>query len=450
MAMPMQVQGAEQSTLSPQINIQTGMFQNTFQGHIGLFTKHSASLKKSKNHFGENPVIDKAAVAWVGKGEIETPEIISDSAIKQKIDDLLKWAYTLEGSHDTQWKEALDLTQHEYEICSLHLANHHADIDTITLWIKRRPEYIKIKGRILFIPPKGGAKELVDSIIESLSGNEVEIIMPPDVVPKPKPRDYWDRDRDWKDTANHRVAYNAVYDAVTHQIEAIFSNGFFPQHNIMLADIGGGDGEFIEFLDRFIKGESNKRQMNYLLVDNSSKSIERAQKRLADMPNITIRKDNILSLSAIMQDTAVAPHIITALGVINTHVVDKEQALSIAQQAYEWLEKGGYFIVSGKTFSLVKAIEFAEMGFEIVNMSIPQNIKDRDRHECAQLYVLHKKDNSTFSIRGWERPVEKNKSGPIVFNDKALKIAMDEIKLGRKSDKDPVFSMQAFIIGQAI
>ncbi|MFH2145271.1 MAG: class I SAM-dependent methyltransferase [Candidatus Omnitrophota bacterium] len=309
-----------------------------------------------------------------------------ERTIKQKVNELLAWATVADKNYVSKWEKIKNSIEDESVICILHLGNYDARIDNVKVWMNPSPEYMQIRGKIFSLADGGNISGLLVEIIKSLPGNKVEIVLPASAIPAPRSRDNWEED--WKETIYHKVVYSSIYDEAIREVETIISGFFQAETDVALVDIGGGDGEFIELLNRFIKTRSAKRDPAYWLIDDSAKSIKKAQKRLADIPRCTIVKDNIFSLSSIIQNNLISPQIITALGVINAHVMDKNQALFVAQQAYEQLQAGGYFIVSGKTFSLVSAAEFRRMGFEVLKMSIPQNIDSAD--ECRQLYVLRK------------------------------------------------------------
>ena len=140
------------------------------------------------------------------------------------------------------------------------------------------------------------------------------------------------------------------------------------------------------------------------LLEREEGNLVSAREKLTGIDQITVNPSvDIVQLTSLHGSVQRMPDIVTAIGGLNILVVNSvQEARHVAQMVYDVLPNGGVFIVTGFTRGYLSAKEFREIGFEVMNMSIPQNYP---RAVPRELYILRKgiRENGTAPVNGGQR-----------------------------------------------
>ena len=213
----------------------------------------------------------------------------------------------------------------------------------------------------------------------TLDGDEVEVDKTDSSQLKPAPDMFWDV---WKDegTASH-VYTERIYPASSKAMLAKIPPN--PDRTITFVDIFGGDGEFVAHLkDQLPEGYPAM----FHIVDRNLPSLRKAAIRLST-PDVIVHNATDLTLKPDFLQQ-LNPDFVTAIGGLCRQVVTKDSAWDIARGIHRALAPGGVFLSTGLSPQLLNSNGFKAAGFDVEQMSIPENILTRQHP--AQMYVLRK------------------------------------------------------------
>ncbi|MBN2367825.1 hypothetical protein JXC34_02310 [Candidatus Woesearchaeota archaeon] len=211
-------------------------------------------------------------------------------------------------------------------------------------------------------------KNYLLSLLPLLGGNDVELDTSRIADSASRDSAYWDNWKKNKEGAHYKLE---IYPRCVEAISAIA--GEFNGGEMTLVDLFGGDGEFIYSLSSIIEDQYPRLKMSYHVVDNNLVSIERANE-LHIGSAFSAHLEDLAETENIFQVIGAAPYIVTAIGGLNKNVISKEEARKLAGTVYEGLNPGGFFVVTGYSSCHMNSLQFSEIGFEILNMSLPENI----------------------------------------------------------------------------
>lgn len=148
-------------------------------------------------------------------------------------------------------------------------------------------------------------------------------------------------------------------------------------------DLFGGEGSFLEA----IRSRTSHADGEFFLMDLNAEQFRRGRRNKGvnvvsvDLADPDARHDVFGSVPE--------PTVVTALGGLCRQVITPSQAFEVASDVYDRLPQGGRFFVTGITPVSLNAREFAEIGFEVLHKSIPENLLSGTHP--SQLYILEKK-----------------------------------------------------------
>lgn len=203
--------------------------------------------------------------------------------------------------------------------------------------------------------------------------------------------DYWD---DWYSRKSPDEGFYAydTYREYLHPLVVGIIQKALPlisqDKEISILDIFSGDGIFIKQLDKTLKPSLGSRDKRYILIDRNARLCETARKKLRKLP-ATIFTEDLTKLKDIETLIRVRPQCITAIGGIQEQVVNYKDAIAICNRVYHLLPEGGIFIVSGYWPSRLDSDDFRNIGFEVINMSVPARALGESAY-MSHCYVLWK------------------------------------------------------------
>jgi len=288
-----------------------------------------------------------------------------------------------------------------YVVTRLDISEIDPDIGNITIYNMGTSGYAEIFRLPQFdilVTDRMAIQGFIRSIISVLNGDQVEYDTFNFNHEAPYPIEFWDSWKidEFRETYRHRI-YPLVIGMIEYVIKEKKTN-----HVLTIGDIFSGDGEFIQDLNQQISANHPERTIEYHIVDNNSSSLGQAQRRFTSR-NGLYQPDNGLSamkfenIQIHQADLAIGdnpfpfvelPDIVTALGGLNKGVISRSDALSLTKMVYNGMKPGGFFMVSGYTSCLLNAQKFSEVGFNVLNMGVPENIING--WVPKQLYVLQK------------------------------------------------------------
>ncbi|MBI2443514.1 MAG: hypothetical protein HYV40_06465 [Candidatus Levybacteria bacterium] len=220
-------------------------------------------------------------------------------------------------------------------------------------------------------------EDSVRKLFGVLDGNDVEVNCRhwQDLHGEPIALEDWSTWEGWKERTRyldeiHRDVVSELYPR-------------FPQAGSVL-DIFGGDGSFLSFIQEIAGDQS---ALTYFLADGNPTQCVQA----ADNPGIHIfppvdltkREERVMVLESVAD-----LRIVTAIGGLCRKVVREREAIEIAEDVYNFLPEGGLFVVSGLTPTYLNSGIAEDIGFTVLNKSLPQNLLEK--RPPFQLYVLRK------------------------------------------------------------
>lgn len=204
-----------------------------------------------------------------------------------------------------------------------------------------------------------------------LGGNEVEINSTRGLH-LPEDNSYWDS---WKKGIAKDAYQKRVYPYTIAKIATL--PGLANQHRIVHADLFGGDGEFA---DKLIKSTANSVKpiaVEGHIYEYNQKSLDQAEQRGSQVVNpnsLTVHQTDLTKTPHLFGELEAKPDLVTAIGGLTDVVVNREQALRIANMTFDEMADGGYFILTGVQFCLLNSADFRSMGFEVKQMTAPGRI----------------------------------------------------------------------------
>ncbi len=230
------------------------------------------------------------------------------------------------------------------------------------------------------VPNRSPVYDSLRKLVESLRGDEMEVDTAAFTHKPQRDSLFWD---DWKTGVFGEVyrgeIYTAVLGAVKNRIERLIING------LIHVDLFGGDGEFVDFLQEYLP--RNGRDSQFHIVDSNKKSLEKAVQRFS-LEQAGVHYGDIISTEDVFTDVPQPPNLVTAIGGLCSGVVTRAQGLDIARKIFEGMESEGIFIATNYTPSVLNASDYSSMGFQVEQMSIPQNYFSGKFP--TQFYVLRK------------------------------------------------------------
>ena len=239
----------------------------------------------------------------------------------------------------------------------------------------------------------------VHSLFYFLKGNELEVISNSD--DELMDDDYWEY---WNEKDEYWKYITDIHPLLSQVIFSIVMNVSSYEDEIHILDIFGGNGTFLKNINKKLTYVRPSADIRYSFLEKNETSTRIANNNLEEFDNTFIYPatdiSNIESFSEFLFEK---PHIITALGGLNEGVISKKNAYKIAKNVYDVLPFGGFFVVSGYSNPLLYADNFSEIGFHVINASIPQ--KYFQKSLSSKLYILKKvkKDNSMITNQDWQK-----------------------------------------------
>lgn len=227
----------------------------------------------------------------------------------------------------------------------------------------------------------------LDGFVGSLAGNMVEVDATQPLY-SDQSNLYWDEA--WKD--RHPFIGNVyrfgVYPRVINAILDRF-NDINGTTDIHCVDLFGGDGEFVELLKSKIDQEK-RSAFTFHIIDASGPSLDRARERFVkDDGNVVVHSPRYLqSDQVVFQNVPNPPKFVTAVGGLCGSIMSRQEALSLTERIYEEMAKNSMFVVSGMTGVLLNSEDFKQIGFQVLNMAVSENVVLLK--PPYQLYVLQK------------------------------------------------------------
>jgi hypothetical protein len=230
----------------------------------------------------------------------------------------------------------------------------------------------------------------IEEAMRWLNGNEIEVDYARTGLAAPRSSDYW-AGRSAASSARDAVLYRtrihpAVADAVLSLLlyDPFLSGG---EDSLPILDLLGGEGNFLELLDAILPRTIRDR-VSFHLIEGDGSSVFEAEKRLTGRGDRVYQED-VLRMESIEEVLGLRPRIVTAIGALNNNVMTPADAFQLARKVYEALPEGGCFVLSGYTNLLIDSRLASEIGFEILNTAIPENVLNTEFPQ--QLYVLRKR-----------------------------------------------------------
>lgn len=206
-----------------------------------------------------------------------------------------------------------------------------------------------------------------------LDGNDAELDCSHWEAKKPMEATFW---TEYTDTVTD------YYKSMIHPTMISFVTESLTDGDVVW-DLFGGEGSFLEALHArtsYVDGE-------FFLMDLNAEQFRRGRRNNGvsvvpvDLADQDARQDAFGSVPE--------PTVVTALGGLCRQVITPSQAFEVASDVYDRLPQGGRFFVTGITPVALTAREFAEIGFEVLHTSIPENLLSGTHP--SQLYILEKR-----------------------------------------------------------
>lgn len=153
---------------------------------------------------------------------------------------------------------------------------------------------------------------------------------------------------------------------------------------IRVADLFSGDGSFAGSVRRSYPEDA----VEVMAVERNEELLRKAVAEHPEMAGNFIRAD--LTQTQELMSLVGRPDVVTIIGGLNAQVIKRADALGLARQVFDALNDGGYLIVAGYTQTLLYRDDFAGLGFEVLNMSVPGNMRPQSVKAPQDLYVLRK------------------------------------------------------------
>jgi hypothetical protein len=233
-------------------------------------------------------------------------------------------------------------------------------------------------GKMMFTDPLVAT---VQKIMEGLDGNDVEV----DTSRMANgvniaPTSYWDK---WKEGMQGEIYRGELYPSV---IEAVRQRVVrLPGGKLIMVDLFGGDGEFVEMAKNEFGSASDGNK--YHIIDANKVSLIKARQRFVNQ-GVEIHDQDLTMEGDIFSEIDEKPTLVTAIGGLCSSIVTRTQAIEIARKVFEKMAPGGFFMLTGYTAMVLNSTDFSEIGFEVEQMSIPQNVLTFKIPD--QFYVLKK------------------------------------------------------------
>jgi nucleoside-diphosphate-sugar epimerase/phosphoglycolate phosphatase-like HAD superfamily hydrolase/tRNA A-37 threonylcarbamoyl transferase component Bud32/SAM-dependent methyltransferase len=230
--------------------------------------------------------------------------------------------------------------------------------------------------------------EALKPVIQSRAdGSRVEALIGTSTLPaeEPNPPEFWSV---WHHSRVYDQYRESVDPVLLEAVASVLSlPGYRNKTDMAYLDLFGGDGSFMAKVLAYKDTLPGKTHWIPYLIDRDTASLNAARDRLDAMPVRVYRSDLVFGekLSEIVQHKL---DLVTSEGGINAGVVDTETAARVSREVFDALNPGGYFLVTGYTLSRLSAKDFASIGFEVINASVPPNLLSESVPK--QLYVLRK------------------------------------------------------------
>ncbi|MEN9408002.1 MAG: hypothetical protein RLZZ455_1218 [Candidatus Parcubacteria bacterium] len=234
-------------------------------------------------------------------------------------------------------------------------------------------------------------------LFHTLSGSDVEVdsALPDREESGTIEASYWSR---WKEgTRSGQVYRQDIYPEVANHVlpEIVAARG---RHRAV--DLFGGDGEFVRLLQHSARVLGSTASLDWSLVDRDSASLSRARlhtnsplaRSREQQDGLKLTVHDPLDLTDVKKRQRLFREIgpqdlVTVIGGLNSSVITSVDAYQIAHDIREQLlVPGGTCVITGYTHSLLNRAMFIEMGFDVLQMSVPENIFANKLPR--QLYVL--------------------------------------------------------------
>jgi hypothetical protein len=150
---------------------------------------------------------------------------------------------------------------------------------------------------------------------------------------------------------------------------------------LVIADLFGGDGEFLEQVLQKLPSQTEVSQA--AVIDRNGQSLTLAQKRFGLTPNIKTIQKKLTQDEDLFDGLAGRPNLVTAIGGLCQSVITRDQALTVAQRAYDQMAAGGVFLATGYSPMLLNAAHFRDIGYKVEQMAIASQFQTAPTlHRC--------------------------------------------------------------------
>ena len=237
--------------------------------------------------------------------------------------------------------------------------------------------------------------EQIQTILFSLSGNEIETGR---IDSDSEPFSNW---RWYNGHGSDKTYEEHIHPVVVKTIEVILKKET-PGSYVPILDLFSADNRFIVSLHNRLSYSCPNFEFSYHCADKEDVLLEKAAKDLGDRDltgrgsgkygNITWRREDLRTYDFGFPEISEAPKIITAIGGLTNSVTTNDEAYEIAVKAHSILAPSGYFIVTGLSNCHLNSQDFADIGFNVLNKSVPERISRTDNRDPQQLYILQKID----------------------------------------------------------
>jgi len=189
---------------------------------------------------------------------------------------------------------------------------------------------------------------------------------------------YWDA---W-DCFEHYYIYSAFIDPWIERMIAIALSEFRGPRRPLVVDLLGGNGRLIERLrEQFTRAD-------YALIDRNAFLLEQAVESLMVF-GVQLYQRDIRTVEDFVALLLRKPDVVISSGGLNKDVLSREDAHLVAERIFAALPASGLWIVTGWSSVLLTAADFSEIGFNVLNRSIPKNSFET-QEAPGQFYVLRK------------------------------------------------------------
>ncbi len=193
----------------------------------------------------------------------------------------------------------------------------------------------------------------------------------------------------WHEKEEYRLFRGEIHPVMIKVVEGVAAHMKEYKEDISILDVYGLDGMFLKNLSQSLSAVHPELNFQLSLLDKNEVQLERAKEHLENLdgthifPSTDIRylKNNPDFLKQKFD-------IITSIGGINTKTDSIEESYQIVENMYELLSEEGVLIISGLTGNSFQSKSLRAIGFEVMNVTVPQNISYEK--SPGQIYILKK------------------------------------------------------------